>query len=225
MMFVVMRKVIRNLVIAAAVVAFVGALFTPFAGPTAQAQGEIYKYTKKDGTVVYTDKLSELPSKVRRAYAARKAKEERERARLEASIGKRELARREEEEKRERELRRLVAQADAVRRQQELQAFLRQVKKRRAKIDARKAAWQKRVAEARAKVKALFEKFKKTQEDYRNLAVRADWALFPGQNVEKEKLREDLVKIEEELDAALEELNVRIPADAKKAGIPPGWIR
>ena len=52
------------------------------------AEAEIYKYTKKDGSVVYTDKLSQLPRE-RRAYYLRQQKaQEEERRKLEARIGK-----------------------------------------------------------------------------------------------------------------------------------------
>lgn len=189
------------------------------------SHAQIYKYKRKDGSVVYTDKLVDLPPKVRAKYAEREAKKARERARLEASIGKREVERREAEEKRRAELERQIKVADQRRRRQELRALLKRLNEQEAEEEKKKALWKKRVKDARTAVKELFEKFTKTQQAYDNLAVRADYALFPGQAQEKDKLRKELAKLEKELDAALEELNVKIPTEARKQGIPPGWIR
>ena len=194
-------------------------------GGTFAAHAEIYKYTLPDGTTIYTDKLSDLPKDVRAKYARRAAEKAKRRARLEASVGKREAARREAEEKRKAQLERQIAEAQALQRQQEIRALIKRIDKSAAKEAEKKAKWQKRVIEARSRVKGLFEEFKKTREAYDTLAVRADFTLFPGQNQKKGELRKKLEKLEKELDEALKELNEKIPDEARKAGIPPGWLR
>ena len=217
MMGIGMRKFISVLVVG--IVASAGAL-------VAEASGsQIYKYRKKDGTVVYTDKLSDLPRSARAKYAKREAEEQKARARLEASLGKAEVARRESEAKRKAELARQIEQADAMRRRQELQALLARLNERDAKEAEREQRWRKRLADAKAEVERLYKEFQQTREAYDNLAVRIDYTLFPGQNKEKFKLRDRLEKLEKELDAALTELNDTIPTEARRAGVPPGWLR
>ena len=213
----VMRKVIS--VLSAAAVAATMLLVAD------AAHAQVYKYRKKDGTVLYTDTLADLPPKIRAKYAKREAEKARRRARLEASLGKAEVARREAEAKRKADLQRQMDQVDQMRRRQELQVLLKRIRDEEAQEADKKKQWQQRVAKARADVQALFTEFKKTREAFDTIAVRADFTLFPGQAGEKEKLRKKLDKLEKELDSALEELNVRIPNEARRAGIPPGWVR
>jgi len=189
------------------------------------AHAQLYKYRKKDGTVVYTDKLSDLPPKVRARYARRAAKKSQKRAELEAAVGKREAARREAEAKRQQDIQRQIVAADRAQQRQNLQRLLSRIKKDDAAEATRKAQWQKRVADAKADVRRLYAEFKKTRESYDNIAVRANFALFPGQAKEKDKLRKRLDELEKELDSALDEVNNKIPNEARKAGVPPGWIR
>ncbi|MEM7678709.1 MAG: hypothetical protein AAF449_22235, partial [Myxococcota bacterium] len=171
------------------------------------------------------DKLSDLPPKTRARYAKRAAKKAQKRAELEAAVGKREADRREAEAERQKNIQRQIAEAQRAQQRQDLQRVLNQIKKDDKAEASRKAKWKKRVADARAEVDRLFAEFKKTRKAYDNIAVRANFALFPGQAKEKEKLRKRLDELEKELDAALDEQNNKIPNEARKAGVPPGWIR
>ena len=217
MMEIDMRKLISVLVGAA-----LAAILVVIAAP---AHAQIYKYRRKDGTTVYTDKLSDLPKSVRAKYAAREAKKAQERRRLEASLGKAEVARREAEERRQRHLREQIAAAKQKQRRRELKAMMKRINKSSSERDAKKAKWQQRVSAARKKVDELYADFGKTRQAYDQIAVRADYALFPGENKQKGELKKKLDRLEKELDAALEELNVKIPNEARRAGVPPGWLR
>ncbi len=212
-----MRKLIRIL--------FGAALAASFVAVSAPTHAEIYKYRKKDGTVVYTDKLSDLPRSVRAKYAARERKKRQEQERLEASVGKAEARRRAADKERKAALERQMAQAAADQRRKALLEMIKRIDEKRGKEAKTREKWQQRVIKAQSEVDRLYAEFRNTREAYDKLAVRADFTLFPGQNQEKAKLRKKLDKLEKELDAALDELNVKIPNEARKAGVPPGWIR
>ena len=90
-----------------------------------EAHSEIYKYKKSDGSIVYTDNLSQLPLKERAYYnelkEARKQKEQEEERRLGTDEYQRKLA----ERKRAELLRRKMSQEE---RKQRLAAIDRQLK-------------------------------------------------------------------------------------------------
>ena len=64
-------------------------------GLGADARAQIYKYTQGDGTIVYTDKLSDLPESKRAEYNRREAEAEQRREALVNMLGKEEVERRE----------------------------------------------------------------------------------------------------------------------------------
>lgn len=189
------------------------------------AGAQIYKYTKGDGTVVYTDSLAELPPERRAHYNRLEREAEQRRKAQENMLGKEEVERREAEAERKRLQQAQMAEAERQRRLASIEATLKRIRERRAEKAGRKAAWQKRMKEAKAKLQEKLEEFRKTQEEYKGLATKADFALFPGQGKKKEELRKKVARLEQEVDALIREVYVVIPEDARKAGVPPGWIR
>jgi colicin import membrane protein len=189
----------------------------------AAAHAQIFKYVKPDGTVVYTDNLSQLPPKRRAYYNKMLAEQERAEKELEAKI-RDEQKTRERAEARRRALRQNAETAG----QDRLAALEAEIARLRAQNEAReraKAEWRKRYLSLRSRLDQKLEAYRQTQQKYDALAIRADYALFPGQVKEKNELRAQLEKLEKEIDALAHELNVELPAEARKAGIPPGWIR
>lgn len=189
-----------------------------------EANAQIFKYKKPDGTVVYTDSLAQLPP-ARRAYYNRKLQEQ-ERKRREAvqRLGKDEYERREKEKELEALRKRQMDEAERKRRIAAINAVLDDIRQRKKSREADEAAWRKKAKEAKEKVDRLLAEFNETQEKYKKLALNRAYAL-PGQQQERLELQKKLEKLEPELDAAIEYLNFGLPEEARKAGVPPGWIR
>ncbi len=189
------------------------------------ASAQIYKYTDSDGNAVYTDSLAELPSSRRSYYAERRRKLEAARRELERTVGKEELERREAEKKKEELRRKKMDEAERARRMAIIDAQLKRYKKAAAQEKTNRKQWQARVATARSNLKRYVAEYKKAKDQYTGLAIRSSHTLLPGQAKTRDDAKKKMKALEASIDATIEELEVRIPAEAKKAGVPPGWIR
>lgn len=189
------------------------------------AGAQIYKYRKPDGTVAYTDRLSDLPKERRAYYDKLRTEEEKKRRALESRIGREELERREAERARKVLVARQMAAAERQRRLRVLDAQLAVLRNRRkAREDAREE-WAGRMKRARKRQGELLEAFRKTQKAYDAIAIKPSFTLLPGEGDEMQRLRARLEELEKQLDAAIHQVNVVIPTEARKAGVPPGWLR
>lgn len=193
-------------------------------GP-ADADADIYKYKKPDGTVTYTNSLADLPVERRRYYNQRKQEQEAKRAQLERKIGKDELARREAEAQRERLLRDKAKQAEAQAQLAELDARIAAWKTKSRQRDEVKTKWQNRLAGAKQKLETALAEFKEAEGTYQSIAMKASHTLFPGQAQQRDEALKKMTELEVVIDALIEEIEVTIPDEARKAGIPPGWLR
>lgn len=204
----------------ALVMGLIGAVWAP-----AIAQAQIFKYQKPDGTVAYTDKLSDLP-KERRAYynrlLAERAKKDEA---VEKSARETDAAIRAAEAERQRLARERMAADERRRRLAALDETLESLRERNRAREQAKQKWQQRVAETRKALEDALTAYRATKEKWQALAIRADFALFPGQVEEKQELRAQMQKLEGEVDALVHQLDVVIPEEARKAGVPPGWLR
>ena len=192
-------------------------------GP-ADADADIYKYKKPDGTVTYTNSLADLPVERRRYYNQRKQEQEAKRAQLERKIGKDELARREAEAQRERLLRDKAKQAEAQAQLAELDARIAAWKTKSRQRDEVKTKWQNRLAGAKQKLETALAEFKEAEGTYQSIAMKASHTLFPGQAQQRDEALKKMTELEVVIDALIEEIEVTIPDEARKAGIPPGWL-
>lgn len=195
------------------------------AGAALPAAAQVYKYTKKDGTVVYTDKLSDLPPERRAYYNAKekKAEEKRRRARKRMTEEERRAADLEAQRKRilEQEL------AEEARRKQ-LQAIdeaLAAYRKEKREREQAKAYWQEKLAKAKTDLREALAAYREALEEYESLAIQPNFSLFPGQRARLEELRTKLPKLEQAVDEANLYLVEILPEEARKAGVPPGWLR
>ncbi|MCB9646400.1 MAG: DUF4124 domain-containing protein [Deltaproteobacteria bacterium] len=189
------------------------------------AQAQVYKYTKGDGTVIYTDKLSDLPPQ-RRAHYAKLEEEAAERRRAQENmLGKDEVARREAEAEKKRLADAKLAAEERAKRMAEIDALLQDIDRRQAERDKKRGYWQERLKKANETLAEKLNEFRKTQEAYNAIAIKPAFTLFPGEAEQMEKLKAALVKLEAEVDAAIQERWVNLPEDARKAGVPPGWLR
>jgi hypothetical protein len=95
--------------------------------------------------------------------------------------------------------------------------------------DIKKAEWQQRVHDAKRRVTDAEARLNDLER--RKAELMSQWggagAALPPQHVldEMAKIEADKVQARKEADKALDEINVTIPDQARKAGIPPGWIR
>ncbi len=189
------------------------------------ASAQIYKYKKADGTVVYTDDLAELPAD-RRAHYGRleRAAKARQKAR-ENQFGKAELERRAADAERKRIMAAQIEEGERARRLRAFEDTLKSVRKRSSKRAANRAAWKLRLKTAKEDMDKALKAFRTAQADYNALAMKPSFTLLPGQGQKKEALRAKLGGLEAEVDATVEQLYVVIPEEARRAGVPPGWLR
>ncbi|MEM1025899.1 MAG: DUF4124 domain-containing protein [Myxococcota bacterium] len=192
-------------------------------GVSSPASAEIFKYVKPNGTVVYTDSLAQLPKERRIHY--NKLLAEREKA--EREVRKEVAAEQEARRKAEAERRRLRAEADArnAARLREIDATIARLRAKNKVREEKKAEWRARIEATEKKLEARLVSFAKLQEEYTGLATKADFTLFPGGRQRKLELKAQLEALEKEIDGLINELQVEIPEAARKAGVPPGWVR
>jgi vacuolar-type H+-ATPase subunit I/STV1 len=91
----------------------------------------------------------------------------------------------------------------------------------------RKAEWQLRVKEARQRITAA-------EQRYRELAVKRDDLVAktggPATGiregiVEIDQIEQQMKSVQQEIEDARHYLDVVIPDEARRAGVPPGWLR
>ena len=193
------------------------------------AEAQVYKYKKKDGTIVYTDSLAQLPSSSPRLLQQpRKAAEGAPRERLEKARGKDSVEKERMEAERARILKMKIEEEE---RQRRLAAIDVQLKEVRCASEADRpyrepaTKWKKRIQDAKADLKKKVAEFEKVQESYNSVAIKGGYGLFPGQAEQMQKDKKKLDALEREIDELNNELTVKIPEDARRAGVPPGWLR
>jgi hypothetical protein len=189
------------------------------------AAAQIYKYKKSDGTVVYTDVLSQLPREQQMRYQQLEEEAARKRKELEQAIGKEELQRREAEAQKVDLEKKQMEEAERQRRLIALNETLTFIRERAAKREASKAQWQAKMKAAIDKRDRLYKQFTEAQQKVESLGARASFTLLPGQAEELEQARKDAERLEGELDRAIEDIQFTLPEEARKAGVPPGWLR
>ncbi len=90
-----------------------------------------------------------------------------------------------------------------------------------------KAAWQQRMRDAR-------QRLANAESRYQELARRRDELLrswggpASGQlagRAEADRVEQEMKAVETQIDEAKKDIDVVIPENARKAGIPPGWLR
>lgn len=189
------------------------------------AVAQVYKFTKANGTVVYTDKLSDLPPE-RRAHYARLEQEAAERKQAQENmLGKEEVARREAEAEKQRLAKAQLDEQERLRRMQELNRVLEDLDRRSQARDQQKRFWQDRLKRADETLAKKLAEFREAQEAHDAIAIKPAFSRFPGETEKLQELEAALVKLEAEVDAAIQERWVTLPEDARKAGVPPGWLR
>jgi hypothetical protein len=95
--------------------------------------------------------------------------------------------------------------------------------------EIKKAEWQQRLVDAKRRLAEAEDRYRSIEE--RKMTLETQWgssgASLPPQSVLDEiaKLEVDLVNARKVIERARNEVDVVIPDAARKAGIPPGWLR
>lgn len=190
-----------------------------------EAEAQIYKYTKGDGSVVYTDSLSELPNE-RRAYYNRRQAELDAQAREEESVlGAEEAERRRLERERAEIAAQEMAEAERQQRMAALDAQLSRYRNQKKADAADEARWKQRMKVARDQLHKMLADFRKKQAEHTNLAMKPDFTRLPGEAQKQEALARELKTLEAAIDQQIELVEVKIPEEARRARVPPGWLR
>jgi DNA repair exonuclease SbcCD ATPase subunit len=92
---------------------------------------------------------------------------------------------------------------------------------------AAKNAWQQRMKEARQRLAEAESRYREL--DQRRNEVLGSWG-GPASGhlsgrIEADKIEQEMKDVQKEIDAARKDIDVVIPEDARKAGVPPGWLR
>ncbi len=88
-----------------------------------------------------------------------------------------------------------------------------------------KAAWKDKMSAARKLVADLEARCKNTQRE-RDSKARARLTLGrPMDRAQADKSEKDLAECRKQLEAARRNLNVELPEEARRNGVPPGWLR
>jgi len=95
--------------------------------------------------------------------------------------------------------------------------------------DSRKAGWQLRMQDAKRQLAVAEDRYSQTQQRRNELASKwgASGAALPPQEAldEMNRLDGELAKAKIDADKARNDIEVTIPDEARRAGIPPGWLR
>jgi hypothetical protein len=90
-----------------------------------------------------------------------------------------------------------------------------------------KAMWRQRMSEAKQRLAAAEQRYRET--DQRRTAMLGQWGTPayapPEVRIEAERLAGEMQTIQQEIDDARNQVEVVIPEEARKAGVPPGWLR
>lgn len=188
--------------------------------PNAHATAQIYKYKKPDGTVVFTDALSELPPE-RRAYYNRKISEQKAREeQLEKGLSPSEKRAREREAQRahlkaEKQSAELQKQRRAA-----INAALREIEREEQAEAQKQAYWLERFQQAETQLAEAVNTYQNAYEEWSAIAIKAQFALFPGQAQKRADLEAQLPRLVQAVDEANTYLTQTLPEAARKAGMP-----
>jgi DNA repair exonuclease SbcCD ATPase subunit len=93
--------------------------------------------------------------------------------------------------------------------------------------ESRKAEWQDRIREWKTRLAQAEKRYRELDQQRTELLM--SWggpAYGPIENkVKAEQIEQQMKEIQKQIDEARNMLDVVIPEEARKAGVPPGWLR
>lgn len=93
--------------------------------------------------------------------------------------------------------------------------------------EERKAEWRRKIGAWKDRLAEDEKRYQELEEE-RNALIRR-WGVLsyapPDTKVRVEKIDEEMQAAQKQIDEARQMINVVIPEEARKAGVPPGWLR
>lgn len=90
-----------------------------------------------------------------------------------------------------------------------------------------KALWQQRMSSAKQRLAAAEQRHRELEQ--RRAALLGQWGTPayapPEARIEAERLGQEMQNVQKEIDDARNEVEVVIPEEARRTGVPPGWLR
>ncbi|OGW48073.1 MAG: hypothetical protein A2078_03760 [Nitrospirae bacterium GWC2_57_9] len=90
---------------------------------------------------------------------------------------------------------------------------------------AAKFEWQQRIRDQQRRLENAEKRYQKLERERDELFVGSSALTSIENRVKFEQLGEQLKQVQSEIDAAKNMLHTVIPEEARKAGVPPGWLR
>ena len=196
---------------------FAALILTIFSADTVNA--EIYKYIDKKGDVVYTDSLSALPAARRAYYVKKKREREQKREAMERRVGKEELDRREAEKKLKALNKKKLSKRQYAAQKAALDARLRDFDQRRKQRQDKIQAWQGKMDKLKANLNQKITELKKLREEANQAAFRYSSTAMLVHAQTREKCLKRLNVLEKEIDQLTHQIEIELPAKARKAGV------
>ncbi|HUI68813.1 MAG TPA: hypothetical protein VL087_11485 [Nitrospirota bacterium] len=90
-----------------------------------------------------------------------------------------------------------------------------------------KAEWQDRIREWKTRLNNAEKRYRELDQQRTELLMSSGGPAYgPSENkVKAEQIEQQMKEVQKQIDEARNMLNVVIPEDARKAGVPPGWLR
>lgn len=90
-----------------------------------------------------------------------------------------------------------------------------------------KTQWQQRLRGAKQRLAGAEQRYRELEQ--KRTALLGQWGTPayapPGARIEAERLSAEMQDVQKEIDKARNEVEVVIPEEARKEGVPPGWLR
>jgi hypothetical protein len=90
-----------------------------------------------------------------------------------------------------------------------------------------KAAWQQRIRQAKQRVSGLENRYRELDQR-RNELLRSWGGPASGrltERIEADEIEQEMKDVQKEIDDARRDVDSVIPEEARRAGVPPGWLR
>jgi phage-related minor tail protein len=93
--------------------------------------------------------------------------------------------------------------------------------------EAGKEEWQQRIRDWKGRLAGAEKRYQALEEERGRIILRSGVpaAALPGDPTRVIEIEGEIKKTQKEIDDARNMINVVIPEEARKAGIPPGWLR
>lgn len=95
--------------------------------------------------------------------------------------------------------------------------------------ESQKQGWQRRIRDARQRLRSLTERrealLQEKEEVYRSGGVTTTYGITPDAKQKLDRIEKDLAEVDRQAKQTEQEITVDIPEEARRAGVPPGWLR